>query len=354
MIKRIVVAGDILRHESQNVNIRWLHHLVGPALGMLTELPVEALLHQRVPGNLAIEIYRLGGRQMCLRNWVGLYEQAPSATELACIRQSFQDALVVSYELPEFLRGGLSSLGIPYIDLTIHPVRFLEDVAFGVRSNVSGLGACLRDWVLTEEEVRIGAAWAMSTLARIPPPPECAKADDWAVFACQTGDDKVLIREGGLMQPSDFLETFAAMSARHERILVKPHPMARSNPSRLLKRLFPNFEEIDANFYHLMAQDGISHVYSITSSTSVEAPYFGKTGEHFAPYPYVFSQDGLTEREYLQIRPAIHLPQFWAPLLSGVGIASRTPPPVDATLWPNRMRRSLRASWGADIFMGSA
>lgn len=353
LLKRIVVAGDILRHESQNVNIRWLHHLVQPALDMLTDLPVQVLLHQRVAGNLAVEIYRLGGREMCLRNWVGLYERVPSAEELACILRTFEDALVVGYELPEFLRGGLASLGIPYVDFTIHPVRFLDDVAFGVRSNVGDLGASLRAWVLTDEEVRIGAALAMSSLSRMPPPPECARADNWAVFACQTGDDKVLIRDGGLMQPSDFLEAFAAMSARHKRILVKPHPMASNNPSKLLKRLFPNFVEIDANFYHLLAQDGISHVYSITSSTSVEAPYFGKTGEHFAPYPYVFSPDGFTEIEYLQIRPAVHLPQFWAPLLSSVGIPSRPPPAVDTTLWPNRMRRSLRASWGADIFMGA-
>lgn len=350
--KRIVVAGDILRHESQNVNIRWLHHLVSPALGMLTDLPVQVLLHQHTAGNLAIEIYRLGGRDMCLRNWVALYERAPSAEELACIALTFEDALVVSFELPEFLRCGLASLGIPFIDFTIHPVRFLDDVAFGVRSNVTDLGSCLRAWVLIDEEIRISAGLALSTLARMAPPPGCVKADDWAVFACQTADDKVLIKDGKLMQASDFLESFAAMSARHKRILVKPHPIARSNPAKLLKRLFPNFVEIDANFYHLLAQNGISHVYSITSSTSIEAPYFGKAGEHFASYPYVFSEDGLTELEYLQIRPAIHLPQFWAPLLSRIGIPSRTPPSVDTTLWPNRMRRSLRTSWGADIFMG--
>jgi len=93
-------------------------------------------------------------------------------------------------------------------------------------------------------------------------------------------------------------------------------------------------------------------VYSITSSTSIEARYFGKGGEHFAPYPYVFSDSRLSDVEYLQIRPAMHLPQFWGPLLSRLGVASRHAPPVETTLWPNRMRRSLGNSWGADIFMG--
>ena len=75
-------------------------------------------------------------------------------------------------------------------------------------------------------------------------------------------------------------------------------------------------------------------------------------GAHFAPYPYVFSEDGFTGTEYLQIRPAVHLPQFWAPVLSAVGVACRTPPSVGTALSPNRMRKSLGNAWGADIFMG--
>lgn len=357
-IQRIVVAGDILRvsangEPTQNVNIRWLHHLVGPALRMLTDLPVQPLLHQRTSGNLALELYRSAGLDLNLRNWVDLYARQPSRDDLACIGAALKGALVLGFELPEILRSAFAILGVPYVDVTLHPVRFLDDLVFGIRSNIAGIAPCLDAWVLTEEEIQIGAALALATLTRVPPPPECAHADGWALFACQTGDDKVLIRDGRLMQASDFLDAFAALSARHKRVLVKPHPVANDTPTKLLKRLFPNVAEIEANFYHLMAQEGISHVYSITSSTSIEAPYFGKCGEHFAAYPYVFSQHGLTEVEYLQIRPALHLPQFWAPLLAQAGVTSRPPPRVDPTLWPNRMRRSLRNSWGADIFMGS-
>lgn len=357
-IRRIIVTGDILRiseggHGSQNVNIRWLQHLIAPALRMLTDVPLQPLLHERAAGHLATDLYRHNGLEMWLRNWVDLYARRPSAQDLDRIAAAFADALVVAFELPEILRAGLSALRIPYIDLTIHPVRFLDDVPLGIRSNVPELQSALGRWVLTEDDICIGAGLAMSTLSRMAPPAGCERADGWALFACQTLDDKVLIRDGRLMQASDFLDAFAAMAARHPRILVKPHPVARTTPTKLLKRLFPNVLEVDANFYLLVAQDGISDVYSITSSTSIEARYFGKTGTHFAPYPYVFSQERLTDVEYLQVRPAIHLPQFWAPLLARAGLEVRDPPDVDATLWPNRMRRSLRATWGADIFMGN-
>lgn len=355
-IKRIVVTGDVLRineagRECQNINIRWLFHLVRPALAMLVDLSVQPLLHDRVDGNLAQEIYRSNDRKMWLRNWVELYEQNPSESDLAHIGRTFSDALVLAFELPDFLRKGLLASGIPYIDLTIHPVRFLDDLAFGIRSNIAGLLEGLRPWVLAEDDILIGAGLARATLARLPAVPECAKADGWALFACQTRDDKVLIRDGALMQATDFAQAFVAMAARHERILVKPHPVIRVSPLNMLKHLVPNMVEVDANFYHLLAQDGISHVYSITSSTSVEAPYFGKVGTHLARYPYVFSEAKLSDVDYLQIRAGLHLPQFWAPLLRAAGVECRTPPAVDTTLWPNRMRRSLRNAWGADILM---
>lgn len=356
LIKRVVITGDILRineagRECQNINIRWLHHLVRPALTMLTALPVQMLLHERIDGNLAREVYRAHGLELRLRNWVYLYEQTPAGPDLDRIGRAFEDALVLAFELPEFIRSGLAALGIPYVDLTIHPIRFLDDLAFGVRSNVPGVLPAMRRWVLTEHEIQIGAGLAQATLARLPPVAECADAHGWGLFACQTRDDKVLIRDGTLMQATDFVDAFVAMAARHERILVKAHPVVRVSPVGLLKQLVPNMIEVNANFYHLLAQDGIAHVYSITSSTSVEAPYFGKGGTHLAPYPYVFSEHGLTDAEYLQIRPALHLPQFWAPLLEAVGVACRTPPDVDTTLWPNRMRRNLRNAWAADILM---
>jgi len=356
-IRKIIVTGDVLRvghagQGTQNVNIRWLQHLLAPALRMLTDTPLEMLLHESAAGNLAHDFYRRNELQMCVRNWVELYARPPSPEDLEKISAAFQGALVLAFELPEIIRAGLAKAGIPYVDFTIHPLRFLDDVPFGVRSNIPGVQQALQEWVLTAQEISIGAGLAMSTLTRLPPPAGCEQADGWALFACQTLDDKVLIRDGRLMQAADFLDAFAAMAARHPRILVKPHPAAAGGaPTKLLKRLFRNVCEVDANFYLLLAQPGISDVYSITSSTSIEAPYFGKRGTHFAPYPYVFSQDRLTEIEYLQVRPAIHLPQFWEPVLAATGLAVRPAPAVDKTLSPNRMRRSLRASWGADIFM---
>lgn len=355
-IRKIIVTGDVLRvglagQGTQDVNIRWLHHLLAPALRMLTDTPLEMLLHGSAEGSFAQGLYRGNQLQMCLRGWAEIYARSPSKRDLASIEETFGGALVVAFELPEIIRAGLAELDVPYLDLTIHPVRFLDDVSFGIRSNIPGVQRALQEWILTEEEISIGVGLAMSTLTRMPPPSGCDQADGWALFACQTTDDKVLIRDGRLMQTTDFLDSFAAMAARHPRILVKPHPVARTAPTKLLKRLFPNVFEVDANFYLLLAQPGISDIYSITSSTSIEAPYFGKQGAHLSPYPYVFSQDRLTDVEYLQVRPAIHLPQFWERALAGAGIPVRSAPRVDTTLWPNRMRRSLRASWGADIFM---
>ena len=358
-IRRIIVTGDMLRvnhagSETQSINIRWLYHLIQPALKMLSNLPVQMLLHERTRSGLAFEIYRSNALEPTLENWADLYEREPTARDLAWIQSAFEDALVVAFELPEIVRRSLVLLGIPYIDLTVHPARFLDDIAFGVRSNIKDIGSPLRPWVLTDPEIRIGAGLAQATLSRLPLLAGFGNIDNLALFACQTGDDKVLIRNRKFMRTEDFLDEFAAMSARHNRILVKRHPYARGTSAHVaLTRLFPNAVEIDANIYQLLIQPGITHVYSITSSASIEAGYFGKQGKHLAPYPYVFSEDRLSDVEYLQIRPAFHLPQFWAPLFAQIGIDTAPPPPVPSTLLPNRMRMSLRNFWGADIFVRS-
>lgn len=69
-IDRIIVTGDIFRlnasgAESQNVNIRWLYHVVRPALGMVCGLPVDPLLH--LPGSPWSLQYT--GRTISLSGW---------------------------------------------------------------------------------------------------------------------------------------------------------------------------------------------------------------------------------------------------------------------------------------------
>lgn len=355
--KKIIVTGDILRinvngGSSQDINIRWLYHLIRPVLEMLSSFPVEPLYHDTgSKGCLSTELYRINGQPVSLEGWVSMYAKQPTARDMAVIYAQFEESLVIAFELPEFMRKAFDQMEIPYVDFTIHPARFLDDLLFGVRSNIQGLSEALRPWVICEEEIRMAAGLAMSMMTRLPRLEKCADARDIALFAGQTTDDKVLIRNGRILQAEDFMQAFADISVKHEKVLVKPHPLVKHNPIvTALTRLFPNAIEVDANFYHLMAQENISHVYSITSSTSIEAAYFDKKGVHLAPYPYAFSDTSAIGGSFLQVGPEIYSLSFWQAILNVIGIETCPVPTINMKHERNRMRRSLRNFWGANIF----
>lgn len=357
-LRRIVVTGDIFRTGQNNngpgvqkINIEWLYQLILPSLEMLANLPVRPLYYVGGQNCLATRIYKARGLDLSFESWVSLYESQPSPRDLAIFHEQLGDALVIGFELPEFTREALDVLDIPYVDFTIHPVRFMDDLIFGVRSNVSGLAEVLQEWVVREDEIRLHAGLARATLVRLPHVPQCNNVKDAALFCGQTTDDKVLIRNGRLMQADDFLPQLTDICRRHERVFVKPHPFAPNNPVVLtLTRLFPNAEVVDANFYHLLAVDGITHVYSITSSTSIEAAYFNKQGRHLSRYPYMFTEFSAGRGAYLTIGSEIYSQSFWAKIINLVNIYCSRSHFIAVEKVPSRIRRSLRSFWGADIF----
>ncbi|MGZ8216588.1 hypothetical protein [Methylomagnum sp.] len=355
-IKKILVTGDILRvneqgKPTQTININWLYHLVRPSLELLSGLPISPVALSGDGACLAKQLYSINRLPLGLNSWVKLFNKRPNAREQALIHEVFQDSLVVSFELPEIIRMGLEELEIPYVDFTIHPVRFMDDLVFGLRSNIVGLAGEMLDSVVYEEEMHVAAGVALASLSRLPRIKECEEGDDLALFACQTTDDKVLIKNGRLTLAEDFLDDFAELSAAHSKILVKPHPYAKQNNVVIaLTRLFPNTELIDANFYHLLSHDSISHVYSLTSSTSIEAAYFGKIGVHLGNYPYAFSDENGYGGHYLTIRPEIYAPKFWRSVLSKINVNVNAVRQITLPPERSRMRRSLRNFWGADIF----
>jgi len=357
-VKRIVVTGDIFRTSQNNngkgaqrVNIEWLYQLIRPSLEMLANLPVQPLYYTGSQSCLATRLYKAKGLDLSFEGWVSLYETQPSPRDLAIFDEHLRDALVIGFELPEFTRQALDTLDIPYLDFTIHPVRFMDDLIFGVRSNVGGLAEALQEWVVREDEIRVYAGLARATLVRLPPVPQCNGVENAALFCGQTTDDRVLIRNGRLLQAEDVLPQLAEMCSRHEHVFVKPHPFSPNNPVILtLTRLFPNTEVVDANFYHLLARDAITHVYSITSSTSIEAAYFDKQGRHMSRYPYAFTEYSARGGAYLTIDSEIYSQKFWAQIIRLLNIPCSRSNLIEVKKVPSRIRRSLRSFWGADIF----
>ena len=351
--QKIIFTGDIFRSNhlgngSQDININWLYAALKPCLELATSVPITKQLFSTKDTSLTQAGYQMIESEVSLEAWAKLFKYKQlNETFLMNVWLSFKDSIVVAFELPEILRDALDTLGIPFIDIIIHPVRFLDDIIFGIRSNNRELYGLFTDYILPEESILIQAGLVMASMSRLPRLNIKGKA---ALFAGQTTDDKVLINQDKFYKVSDFCDRFAEISASYDTLLIKAHPYSLDPFEAVsISRLFANCQIINDNFYYLMSHDNIEAVYSISSSTSIEAKYLGKQGYHLVKYPFHFTEE-CNEAEFkfgsfFTVDDVIFSADFWrnilAPLLPTTPLSN-----IQLPKKPNRIRTSLRSFWG--------
>lgn len=352
-ISSIIITGDIFRSDpdgngSQDININWLHAALQPSLKLATSLPIKKHLFSHKDVSLTKSGYQMLNEPTSLQSWAKLYKAKEFSEDfLMSVWLSFRNSIVVAFELPENLRFALDILNIPFIDIIIHPVRFLDDIIFGIRSNNRDISQLLCQYVIPDESILIQAGIVMASMSRLGRIKISGRA---ALFAGQTTDDKVLIKDGKFHQVGDFLQQLSEVSAQYDTLIIKAHPYS-ADPfeAASISRLFENCQVVNNNFYFLMSHENIEAVYSISSSTSIEARYLGKQGYHLADYPYRFTED-FNDAEFkigsfFTVDDTVFSADFWrkvlAPLVSTTSLTG-----VSIPKKPNRIRTSLRSFWG--------
>lgn len=350
-IKRIIVTGDFLRTFADGTfaqwsNIRWLTSFLSPLFGRLTDLPAPEMIEgEKKERGHAQLFYAASALEPSPRSWMQIFRSACNPRQLAMLADWFEDALVIGFELPEVLIDGLRRLGLPYIDFTIHPVRFMTELAWGARSNIRDLQEAFEPYMLKEEDIRHQAGLAIAKYSRFPQLESCMGKENIGLLACQTLLDRVLIQKGRVLTLETFRRQITEASRAHDLLLVKEHPLEKQPPSVIARlRSLPNVAYVKDNFYRLLSQKNLKAVYSISSSCSVEARYFGKSGIHFTEYPLAFSYDAMTDSTFLAITSCLHKGSLWRAVFELLDLPLMTKtfddPPVD-------YRSNLSAWWDA-------
>jgi len=351
--KQIKFTGDIFRvsyrqRPTQDGNIKWLYHALKNPLKLASSLPIETHLFSKQDISLVSSGYRMINEQISMEGWPKLFYHDDFSEEfLQQIWLNFRNSIVIAFELPELLKLALEKLNIPYIDIIIHPIRFLDDIVFGIRSNNREISQLLHGYLVPEESILIQAGMVMASMNRLKRLKILGKA---ALFAGQTTDDKVLINNGKFHNVSDFLDELSQVADTYDTLIIKSHPYSLDQFEAIsLSRLFNNCMTVTDNFYYLMSHDNIEAVYSISSSTSIEAQYLGKKGVHLGKYPFRFTED-LNEGEFqlgsfFTVDDVIFSADFWRQILAP--LVTTTPlTEIKLPKKPNRVRTSLRSFWG--------
>lgn len=360
MRRCILVTGDVLRPRQDGFlpqltgNILWLHRLLRRPLGAATGLEVQALAWEpgSAPGVAGFDtpgVYAAAGATPDIAGWVGLFDAETLPREAAArLAAPFRNAaVVIGFELAETQKRLLTQLGIPWVDLNIHPVRFGPDLFFAVQTNHPGILGAL---AAHHAEDAAFEPWADLLAAMAVKMPIAPAIEEQVLVVGQTRVDRSLISQGRLLDLRDVAAAFHREVGPAARVLFRPHPYdPGSFGMHELGLPRARIRQMQQNAYLLLAQDSVRRVLGVSSSLVAEARFFGKEGVFLGPSPFRIAptRSALGPLMHASVVEAWAWPDFWrdllAPLLPVSARDGRRP-----SLGPNALRLALRQFWGWD------
>ncbi|THF48081.1 hypothetical protein [Allorhizobium terrae] len=327
-ISRIVFTGDFFRSANGGTDqlnvVKWLCDRVGGLFTQLTSLPQEIiipLIGQSVSEALAIQS---GLTEPTLDNWAKIFWDKASLDVVDLIRRHYADALIVTIEMPPVLEDALDRADVPWIDISISPLRFMPDWAFHVKfSNHFNIDD-VNHLLLTEKEISEFAghvsSWYGPADINVPT----------IVFFAQTPRDRTLIHNGGFRTEKDVLDIIDSLRGGRP-ILIKDHPWNTS--SDVVNALISaGGVTTNLNTYALLSCASVE-VVTLSSSVGREAAAFGRRSTIISPDVQNWAFSGVDVLQHALS------PRFWGPLFRSVGIDVS---PISEPTWrPNFLRESL-------------
>lgn len=343
MIEGAIVVGDLLRPDGSgrpggtDRSCLWLWNTVKRQIHLASGLPSEVLTTAGLGG----WVEGLRPQAEADAYWAAAYDRAPAADRII---ERFRRRFCVGYEMPPWLVHLLDEHGVPYLDLRLHPVRFLDDLLFAVRASVAATQAALVSMAVQESEVfaTAGLREAMCRYisdARVP--------DNTLLVAGQRRFDSTQIVAGTFFDAVPMAAEIHAICARYPAVVLKPHPQDRHHSLLEVAAAAPTrvIGVIDDNAYRMLSLPQIGAVLTVNSGLAQEAPYFGKQVHALAALPIRLAWRGAADAgAHAGLDDVVLTPDFWrvvlaphVPVTAADGMRLRPK--------PNRLRIALDSFW---------
>jgi hypothetical protein len=349
-IDAVTVIADILRPRGDGTPgeadrmTRWLADAIRPAVRLAADCPVETITTDETP-DLSAWIGSLRAPALADAHWANIHAALPGSAALnRLVMQRLQGRFCAGYELPPWLAATLDAAAIPYIDIRLHPVRFLDDLIFAVRAADTQTQARLAPLALPRAapHVAAGVLTAMGryiSQSRMPP--------GTLLVAGQRRFDSTQIAQGRFFDAARHTAQIHDICRQYAAIVLKPHPHDPQHSLLTAAAMAPTrvLGVFGDNTYRLLAQPEITAVLTVNSGVAIEAAYFGKHVHTLLPHAVsVAWQDGPRAGSHLSIGESVLTPDFWRLVLAPHTPVSaedgyRLPPK------PNRLRIALDSFW---------
>lgn len=322
----------------------WLFDAIKRQAGKASDLPVHLFTARQCPAlHSWVEARRPPDQADAF--WAANYANLAVDTALEPILlRPLLGQFVVGHEMPPYLLGILADHDIPYLDIRVHPVRFLDDLLFAVRASHDQTRASLSQRAVSEEIV-LATAGLLEAQCRYTA--DCRLPPGTLLVIGQRTMDSSQIVDGRFFDALQQLPRIQRILAEYSGILLKQHPYGGAHSLLLAAAAAPNILAATAdNIYRLLAQPEISGVLSVNSSSAYEARYFGKQVHTLAPWPIhlVWRDEPEQPESYMTLDDYLFSVDFWRLALGahvnvGPLTGARLPPK------PNRIRIAHDNFW---------
>ena len=175
------------------------------------------------------------------------------------------DAVVIGFEINPIDRSFLDSKDIPWVNIEIHPLRFLEDLYFSVTASFSFDFDSLS---CSEKHIQLAAnVLRLKNLES-----EYGLEENALLIIGQTPADKSIYFYGQFKSLLDYMEILERLSREHDTIYYRPHPVETDQKvDEEIIRRFHAKSLPEIGYYDLLSADQIQTVCGISSSGLHEA-----------------------------------------------------------------------------------
>lgn len=363
-ISRIIFTTDTLREPHNkiksgaiNKNCLWFNTLFGSLIKEVSELPLIFYDFENL-NDFTKELYSIYGFNEPLKemNWLEIYNQTEIKEEaLELFKKYFANSLVFGFELPQIFRRYFNEIGVIFIDIIHHPIRYLDDLMHGFSTNNKELYLKLMEHQVNPDIFKLVATYSKTKTvmrnnnANIIP-------NSCVIFGQTRVDRSILKKDNSLANMLDYKDEIINLSKKYSHIYFKPHPANKDNEEVLtwFKNNIENFSLLQNIYtYDLYSNPNIALYASLSSGTLYEAKYFGNNIKYFYKQPFLYGEDFINksieeynfEEVFVSLNKVYLTFEFWSNILSCI-IETKEKQHVKNLNLDNTLRYALGAAWG--------
>lgn len=350
MINQILISCDLTRIKKEDGKLRPFHRirlkkyydLLSWQIKQATRLPVK-ILGWSENGFSQKRFYELANVQFLdEKSWVNIFDIKEISNELKSYYENLiKDSLVIYIEMSDTQKKLHNLLKIPYIDISVHPIRYMSDHYFLLSTNNQDIFNRLKEYELDERQYYLGAQLLKVQLDQNP----FIADKNTSLLIGQTELDRSLIKGKKLYSLNNYLDQITKIAKESSILYFKPHPYVKNK--ELYERLssIQNLKFTNENVYKLLACDGVDRIIGISSSVLYEAKYFNKKCM-FLNKKFDMYKESFSEINYISIGNDILQPSFWEYIILG----TRNIEKIKVQLDSNTIRASLNDFWSYTEF----